>query len=123
MTEYRLAQAEAKFADLIWQNEPIRSKDLVQMAARELNWKSTTSYTVLRRLCDRGIFKNQNTVVSSLVTREQFYSRKSRQFVEETFGGSLPRFFSAFIGSGKLTSGQAEEIRQMIDKYKEEDNE
>ena len=123
MTQYHLAETEAKFAELIWQNEPIHSKDLVQMAARELNWKSTTSYTVLRRLCDRGIFQNQNTVVTSLVTREQFYSCKSRQFVEETFGGSLPRFFSAFIGGGKLTARQAEEIKHMIDEYKEDDHE
>lgn len=123
MAEYRLAEAEAKFADMIWENEPIHSKDLVQMAARELSWKSTTSYTVLRRLCDRGIFQNENTVVTSLISRDQFYARKSRQFVEDTFGGSLPKFLSAFIGAGRLNARQAEEIKQLIDEFKEEDNE
>lgn len=119
MAEYRLAEAEARFADLIWQNEPILSRELVQLAAQELSWKSTTSYTVLRRLCDRGIFQNQNTTVTSLVSREQFYSQKSRQFVEDTFGGSLPGFLSAFIGTGRLNAAQADEIKQLIDNYKE----
>lgn len=119
MAEYRLAEAEARFADLIWQNEPILSRELVQLAAQELSWKSTTSYTVLRRLCDRGIFQNQNTTVTSLVSREQFYSQKSRQFVEDTFGGSLPGFLSAFIGAGRLNAAQADEIKQLIDNYKE----
>lgn len=118
MAEYRLAEAESVFADLIWQNEPIRSKDLVQMAWRELNWKSTTSYTVLKRLCDRGIFQNENAVVTSLVSREEFYGHKSRKFVEDSFGGSLPRFLSAFMGSGKISAKEVEEIEQMIEKYR-----
>lgn len=120
MAEYRLAEAEAKFADFIWEKEPIRSKELVALAKEKMSWKSTTSYTVLRRLCERGIFQNKNSIVTSLVSREQFYSGKCRQFVEDTFGGSLPGFLTAFMGGNKLNVQQAEEIKQLIDQYKEE---
>lgn len=120
MAEYRLAEAEFIFADLIWKNEPIRSKDLVQLAWERLNWKSTTSYTVLKRLCDRGIFQNKNAIVTSLVSREEFDRQKSRKFVEDSFGGSLPRFLSAFIGNGRISFKEAEEIKRMIDEYRED---
>ena len=120
MAEYRLAEAESRFADIIWEREPIRSGELVELAARKLSWKSTTSYTVLRRLCDRGIFQNRDSVVTSLIGREQFYSQKSRQFVEDTFGGSLPRFLTAFIGGGRLDAAQAEELRKLIEAYEED---
>ena len=120
MAEYRLAEAESGFADMIWEREPIRSKELVELAARRFSWKSTTTYTVLRRLCDRGIFQNQDSVVTSLISREQFYSHKSRQFVEDTFGGSLPGFLTAFIGGGRLNAAQAEELRRLIETYEED---
>lgn len=123
MPEYKLAEAESKFADLIWEKEPVSSRELVSLASQELSWKSTTSYTVLRRLCDRGIFQNQNSTVTSLISKEEFYAQKSRQFVEDTFGGSLPKFLSAFIGGRKLSCRQAEEIKQMIDNYKEDTTE
>ncbi len=121
MAEYRLAEAESRFADLIWENEPIRSGELAALAAQRLSWKSTTSYTVLRRLCDRGIFKNTDCVVTSLISREQFETHKSRQFVEDSFGGSLPRFLTAFAGRKGLDAKQVQEIRRLIDDYEKEE--
>ena len=122
MAEYKLAEAEAKFADLIWQHEPIASGELIKLSEKELSWKSTTSYTVLRRLCDRGIFQNENSTVTSLVGKEEFYGAKSAQFVEDTFGGSLPKFLASFMGRKKLSPKQIAEIQQLIDNYKEETN-
>ena len=120
MIEYKLAEAESKFADLIWDNEPIASGELVKLAAKELDWKSTTSYTVLRRLCDRGLFQNENTVVTSCISREEFDSHKSHRFVEESFGGSLPKFLAAFMGKKKLSESQISEIQKMIEEFGEE---
>ena len=117
MMEYKLAEAESRFADLIWDNEPLASGQLIKMAASELEWKSTTSYTVLRRLCDRGLFQNENSVVTSRISREEFYQHKSQQFVEETFGGSLPKFLAAFMGKKKLSREQIAEIQKMIEDY------
>ena len=120
MIEYKLAEAESKFADLIWDNEPVASGELVKLAAKELDWKSTTSYTVLRRLCDRGLFQNENTVVTSCISREEFDRHKSHQFVEESFGGSLPKFLAAFMGKKKLSESQISEIQKMIEQFEEE---
>ena len=117
MIEYKLAEAESRFADLIWEHEPVASGELVKMAASELDWKSTTSYTVLRRLCDRGLFRNENSTVTSRISREEFYSHKSREFVEESFGGSLPKFLAAFMGKKKLSDEQIAEIQKMIEDY------
>ncbi len=119
MNEYRLAQGEAKFADLIWHHEPITSMELVKLCEKEMNWKKSTTYTVLKKLCKKGIFQNDNTLVSSLITRDEFYARQSRRFVEDTFGGSLPKFITAFIGGGKLSGRQAEELKKLIDQHKE----
>lgn len=121
MAEYRLAEAEAKFADIIWEKEPIKSKELIKLSEERLHWKSTTSYTVLRRLCDRGIFQNMDSIVTSQVSHREFYSLKSRQFVEDTFGGSLPKFLTAFIRGKKLNQKQIDEIKELINQY--EDNE
>ena len=120
--EYKLADAESRFADIIWDNEPMSSRQLIQMAEGKLGWKSTTSYTVLRRLCDRGIFKNENSVVTSCVSREEFYSEKSRQFVDEAFGGSLPKFLAAFMGRKNLSKREVDEIQQLIESYGEDDD-
>ncbi len=120
MNNYKLAQREAKFADLIWRHEPILSGDLVKLCENELGWKKSTTYTVLKKLCGRGLFRNKDTVVSSRIGREEFYARQSRRFVEDTFGGSLPKFITAFIGNGKLSDRQAEELKKLIDGYKEE---
>ena len=120
MAEYRLGEAEARFADIIWEREPIGSMELVRICEEQLDWKKSTTYTVLKKLCARGIFRNEDAVVSALMSREEFYSGKSRQFVEETFGGSLPRFLTAFIGKKKLTDAQVEELMDLIENYREE---
>ena len=106
---------ESRFADIIWHNEPMSSRDLIKMAEKELNWKSTTSYTVLKRLCERGIFQLRNKIVTSLISREEFYGMKSAQFVEETFDGSLPAFIAAFGTRKKLSSEEVDELKKLID--------
>lgn len=117
MKEYRLAETEARFAELIWQREPISSPELVRLCEKEFKWKKSTTYTVLKKLCDRGIFRNEKAVVTSLISREEFFSYKSRKFVEDSFGGSIPRFLAAFKGGKKLTAQEAEEIRKVIDDF------
>ena len=117
MKEYRLAETEARFAELIWQREPISSPELVRLCEKEFKWKKSTTYTVLKKLCDRGIFRNEKAVVTSLISREEFFSYKSRKFVEDSFGGSIPRFPAAFMGGKKLTAQEAEEIRKVIDDF------
>ena len=117
MGEYRLAEGEARFAKLIWQSEPITSPELVKLCEREFDWKKSTTYTVLKKLCDRGIFQNENAVVTSLISEEEFNGYRSRKFVEDSFGGSIPRFLTAFMGREKLTKKQAEEIKKLIDEY------
>lgn len=115
--EYKLAEAEARFADLIWQKEPVSSPELVKLCEKEFNWKKSTTYTVLKKLCDRGIFRNEKAEVTSLISKEEFYGYKSRQFVEDSFGGSIPRFLAAFMGGKKLTEEEAEEIKNLIDDF------
>jgi predicted transcriptional regulator len=119
MEYYTLAETEEKFAELIWQNEPIGSGDLVKLSEKEMNWKKSTTYTVLKKLCEKGIFKNENAVVSSQITKDEYYAKQSIRFVEDTFGGSLPKFLTAFISGRKLSKHQAEELKKLIDEYKE----
>ncbi len=119
MAEMRMGTAEAKFADIIWENEPISSGDLAKLGNKEFEWKKTTSFTVLKRLCERGIFQNQNGTVTSLVSREEFYARHSDQYVEETFGGSLPAFLTAFGRKNKLSDKEIDEIQMIIDSMRE----
>lgn len=115
MDDKRLGAVEAKFADLIWQNEPLGSGELVKLCEKELNWKKSTSYTVLKKLCDRGIFKNEGSVVTSLVSKEDFYAMQSEKFVEETFEGSLPQFIAAFTKRKALSEAEIAEIKEMIE--------
>lgn len=119
MVEYRLAEMESKFADLIWENEPISSPELVRLSAEVMKWKKSTTYTILKRLCDRGIFRNKNAVVSAKISRDEFFAGQSRCYVEDTFGGSLPRFLASFIGGKKLSDKQAEELTRLINEHKE----
>ena len=106
---------ESRFADLIWSHEPMASKDLIKMAEKELNWKSSTSYTVLKRLCERGIFQLQDKTVTSLISREEFYGMKSEQFLDETFDGSLPAFIAAFGTRKKLPDEEVEVLKKLSD--------
>ena len=119
MKQYILAETEEKFAELIWQNEPIGSGELVKLCETEMNWKKSTTYTVLKKLCEKGFFQNENAVVSSLITKDEYYSKQSIRFVEDTFGGSLPKFLTAFISGKKLSKHQAEELKRLIDEHKE----
>lgn len=96
MVEFKLGEIEMRFADIIWKEEPLSSGELVKICGRELNWKKSTTYTVLRRVCDRKLFQNDGGVVTSLVTKEEFLAGQSEKFVEETFHGSLPKFLAAF---------------------------
>ena len=116
---YKLTETEEKFAELIWRNEPISSGDLVKLCENEMNWKKSTTYTVLKKLCEKGIFQNENAVVASLISKDDYYARQSIRFVEDTFGGSLPKFLTAFMSSKKLNKDQAEELKKLIDEHKE----
>lgn len=118
MAELRMGLAESRFADLIWGNEPVASGALAKLALQELNWKKTTSFTVLKRLCDRGLFENDGGVVTSLISREEYYALHSQQYVQETFGGSLPAFLAAFGSRKKLTDGEVEELQTLIEKMR-----
>ncbi len=111
----KMGVLEGRFADIIWNNEPLASGQLAKMAEKELSWRATTSYTVLKRLCERGIFQNQKGTVTSLISREEFYAMQSEQFVEETFDGSLPAFLAAFGTRKKLTDAEVEELKKVID--------
>ncbi len=115
MSELRMGTAEARFADIIWDNEPISSGDLAKLANQEFEWKKTTSFTVLKRLCDRGLFQNQSGTVTSLISRDEFLACHSQLYVEETFGGSLPAFLAAFGTRKKLTDQEIDEIQRIID--------
>lgn len=120
MGDMRLGAIEAKFADLIWSNEPLSSAELVKLAAQELDWKKSTTYTVLRRLCEKGIFQNEDGTVTSKISKREFYAVQSEQFVDETFDGSLPAFLAAFTTRKALTAAEIAEIQQMIDSYGKE---
>lgn len=115
MSELRMGTSEARFADIIWANEPITSGDLAKLGFEEFEWKKTTCYTVLKRLCERGIFQNQKGIVTSLILREDYYARHSEQYVEETFGGSLPAFLAAFGSRKKLSDKEVNELQKIID--------
>lgn len=118
MTEFKIGSAEARFADLIWANAPISSGELAKLGAAEFDWKKTTSFTVLKRLCDRGIFQNQDGTVTALISREAYYAKTSEQYVHDTFGGSLPAFLTAFCSRKKLTDQEIEELQLIIEKMR-----
>ena len=115
MSEYKLGAVESKFADIIWNNEPLASSELAKLAFTELEWKKSTTYTVLKRLCDRGIFINENGVVRSLINKNDFYALQSEKFVNETFSGSLPAFVAAFSSRKKLSEEEIAQLQRMID--------
>jgi len=121
MDEKRLGRVEARFADIVWAHAPVPSGELVKLCERELSWKKSTTYTVLKKLCERGLFRNENGVVTAELTREDFYAARSEQFVAETFSGSLPAFIAAFTARKPLSQKEIEEIRRMIDAIAPED--
>lgn len=115
MADYKLGEIETIFADIIWDNEPLSSRRLAELAQQRLDWKRTTTYTILKRLCDRELFRNEGGTVTSLVSREEFYARQSEQFVEDTFHGSLPAFLAAFGSRKKLSDSEIDELQKVID--------
>nr|WP_308742667.1 BlaI/MecI/CopY family transcriptional regulator [uncultured Anaerocolumna sp.] len=114
---YKLTNAEAKLAELLWNIAPIASMELIKIAQQEFGWKKSTTFSVLKILIEKGIAQNEKSTVTMLCTREQFISGQSRSYVEDTFGGSLPKFITSFIGGKKLTLKQAEELRRLIDEH------
>ena len=117
-----LGSAQERFADIVWAHEPVGSGELVKLCEAELHWKKPTTYTVLRKLCEKGVLKNEGGVVSSLVSREAFYAAKSEQVIEGSYAGSLPSFVAAFVSRKKLTAAEADEIRRLIDDFRKEDD-
>jgi predicted transcriptional regulator len=117
MSDHRLGEVEARFADIIWNNEPLGSGELVRLCEETLGWKKSTTYTVLKKLCGRGLFRNEGGTVSSLMSRADFYAAQSSEVVEESFGGSLPSFIAAFTSRNRLTDEEISEIREMIESY------
>lgn len=115
MDDLKLGAVETRFAELIWRSEPLPSGALVKLCEKELNWKKPTTYTVLRKLCEKGIFQNENGVVSSRISREEFRAAQSEQFVSDTYGGSLPAFIAAFAARKGLTEAEIGEIQALID--------
>ena len=120
MKEIELGDVQAVFADIIWNNEPIGSGELVKICEKELNWKKPTTYTVLRKLCEKGLFKNEDGVVTSVISRDEFNASKSEKFVEDTYEGSLPAFIAAFMSHKKISKSEIDEIQKMINEYRGE---
>ena len=120
MPELKLAAVESRFADIIWSNAPVQSGELTKLCESELGWKRTTTYTVLKKLCDRGIFENREGVVSALISRDEFYAMQGERLVDEAFSGSLPAFIAAFTQRKNLTQQEIAEIKRMIDGAGEE---
>lgn len=119
MIDFRLTEAEEKFADIIWQNEPIRSPELVKLCEEEFDWKKSTTYTMLKRLEKKKIFENNNSTVIALIKKDDFYAEQSKLFVEENFGGSLPRFLAAFTRKNKLSEKEVQELQKLINEHRE----
>ncbi len=115
MPEMQMGVIESRFADIIWENEPVSSSELVRLCAEAFEWKRTTTFTVLKRLCEKGIFKNEKGTVTSLISREGFYSAQSKRVVEDSFGGSLPAFIAAFTRSKPLSEEEKREILRLIE--------
>lgn len=120
MADYKLGEIEQRFAELIWTHEPVSSGELVKLSQEALDWKKSTTYTILRRLCQRGLFQNKNGIVTSLVSRAEFDAVQSERFVDETFAGSLPAFLAAFTRRKKLSDAEISQLQQLIAAQKED---
>jgi len=118
MIDTRMGEVESRFADIIWEKAPIGSGALAQLAEKELGWKKSTTYTILKRFCQKGIFQNENGVVTALVTKEEFRALQSEKIVEESFGGSLPAFVAAFGTRKKLSEEELTQLQSLVDKMR-----
>ncbi len=115
----KVFESEYRFCEILWENEPVTSRELVRLCSERLEWKKSTTYTVIRRLSERGILKSENAIVTSLVSREDVQSAESAEVVERTFSGSLPGFIAAFTRKKNLTRQEVDEIQKIIDSYRE----
>jgi len=120
LEKYKLGIKERRFAEMIWQNEPVTSRELTELCVEEFDWKRTTTYTMLKRLCDRKIFENKNGTVYSIISKDEFLTAQGEQFIKRSFGGSLPQFIAAFSRRNKLSNDEINEIQRLIDKHKED---
>ena len=118
MINIELGAVQERFADLVWANEPIASGELVRICEKELQWKKPTTYTVVRKLCEKGLLRNADGIVTARISRDEFYAKKSEQIVQGSYQGSLPAFVAAFVSRNGLSAGEADEIRQMIDAFR-----
>ena len=117
MHDYQLGAVESRFADIIWENEPMTSAELSRRSEALLGWKKSTTYTVLKRLCDKGIFQNDGGIVTSRILRQEFYALQSEKFVDTAFDGSLPAFLAAFTSRKQLSPEEIAQLRRMIEEY------
>lgn len=115
MNDVRLGEAESIFADIIWSNEPLTPGELFKLAFEKLEWKRQTSDTVLKRLCDKGIFKKEKKIITSLISREEFYALQSEKLINDAFEGSLPAFLAAFGSRKKLSEKEIDELKEVIE--------
>lgn len=120
MSDLQMGAVEARFASIIWDNEPITASELARKAEAALRWKKTTSYTALKRLCEKGIFRNDAGTVTSVLSRQEYHARQSQRFVEDTFDGSLPAFVAAFTRRARISPEELKEIRRLLDAYEQE---
>lgn len=114
----KVFESEYKFCLILWEHEPIKSSELVNLCSKQLGWKPTTTYTVIKRLSDRGVLKNENTIVSALVTKDEVQAAEINEMVEKTFEGSLPAFIAAFTKHQKISEEEVDAVQQMIDRYR-----
>lgn len=121
MGDTKLGVVETHFAEIIWKHEPIGSRELAEICNRELNWKRPTTYNVLRKLCEKGIFKNVDGIVSSVLSREEYYGMQGEEFVEEAFQGSLPAFVAAFTSRKELSDQDINELIELINSKRKKD--
>lgn len=119
MKSIHFSNSEYAFAEIVWDNEPIHTRELVKICAERFEWKSTTTYTILRRLCDKSILKTDASIVTSLLKREDFQRYSSQKIVSDLFAGSLPDFIVAFTGNSGLSDSQIEELEKLLDTYRE----
>ena len=116
----KVFESEYRLCLILWEHEPVKSSELVQLCREQLGWKPTTTYTVIKRLGERGVLKNENTVVTSLVSKDQVQAAEIDELVEKTFEGSLPAFVAAFTKHRKLSAKEVDEVQAMIDRFREE---
>lgn len=117
--DLKLAECDFRFMCIIWENEPLSSRQLVDLCSKGLGWKKSTTYTTLKKMCDKGFAKNDNTIVTSLVAKEDAQSYAGSRFLENTFAGSLPDFLVSFLGNKKISDEEAEQLKRLIDEFKE----